>query len=159
MERRKSRQSTYAPTTVDIDYAGDTAKFEHIFKHRDYYQGCPNPGILNFGMKLRGYKCTTNYQAAEPWHYPAKKTFHPSTIYDHEKDKVNNTLKDFSENRFSDVSPIRNQNLPLTILNKNFGVYQNTFWGQELRSAKKISKIGKPPLPETVGSSERDIVV
>ena len=36
MERRKSRQSTRAPTTVDIDYAGNSARFEHIIKHREY---------------------------------------------------------------------------------------------------------------------------
>jgi hypothetical protein len=39
MERRKSRQSVHAPTVVDIDYAGDSAKFDHVFKHRDYFAG------------------------------------------------------------------------------------------------------------------------
>ncbi len=39
MERRKSRQSVHAPTVVDIDYAGDSAKFDHVFKHRDYFSG------------------------------------------------------------------------------------------------------------------------
>jgi hypothetical protein len=39
MERRKSRQSTYAPCTIDIDYAGDSAKFEHLIKNQDFQTG------------------------------------------------------------------------------------------------------------------------
>ncbi len=59
MIRRKSRQSTHAPTSVDIDYCGDSAKFDHIFKHRNNFSGVPNASILNYGMKLRNYKSTT----------------------------------------------------------------------------------------------------
>ena len=32
MERRKSRQSTFAPCTIDVDYVGDSAKYEHIIR-------------------------------------------------------------------------------------------------------------------------------
>jgi hypothetical protein len=63
MERRKSRQSVHAPTVVDIDYAGDSAKFEHVIKHRNYFTGHPNASIINFGMKLRNYKNITTFDA------------------------------------------------------------------------------------------------
>jgi hypothetical protein len=71
MERRKSRHSTRAPVNVDLDYAGDSAKFEHILRHHEYTQGVPNTSILNFGMRLRTYKAPVDEKASflapQPW--------------------------------------------------------------------------------------------
>ena len=64
MERRKSRQSTFAPCTVDVDYVGDSARYDHIIRERDYSSGGANRSKLNFGMKLRNYKNVTSFQAA-----------------------------------------------------------------------------------------------
>lgn len=159
MERRKSRQSNYAPTNVDIDYSGDSAKFEHVIRQHDYFQGQPNQSALNFSMKLRGYKNATTFLAKEPFIYPGKKSFHPNHgfVYHNETDKVNSTLKDFQFNKFRDQSPEKNQGLVLSMFDKGFGVYQNTFWSQNLgngcsktatnKSAiAKRAKGGKPPL-------------
>ncbi len=101
-------------------------------------------------MKLRNYKNVTSFQASQPWLYPAKRAFHPDYIFEHERDKANTSLKDYSS-QYNDQSPERNQNLTLSILEKNYGVYHTTFWKQELRSPTKNSKInrlGKPPLAE-----------
>ena len=52
-----------------------------------------------------------------------------------------------------DINFIESQNVytPLTVLDKHFGVYQNTFWTHNLRSGGKPprqSQGGKPPLHE-----------
>lgn len=140
MERRRSRQSNRAQTNVDIDYVGDSARYEHIFRFREFTRGVPNPSVLNFGTQLRRYKCQNNFTPQEPFLYPAKKTFHPAyDIYENEKDKVYNSLS--QQTRFADHSPQRNQNL--VVAGKDFGIYENTFWSQTLRQDKSPGK--KPP--------------
>lgn len=108
MQRRKSRQSTYAPCTIDIDYAGDSAKFEHMINNQDFFSGQPNKQLLNFGMKLRNYKNCTTFDAQQPFVYPPKKVFHPHYVYENERDKINTSLKEY-HTRFTDVSPEKNQ--------------------------------------------------
>ena len=128
MERRKSRQSTFAPTTVDLDYAGDSAKYDHLIRFRDYLQGQPNPQLLNFGMKLRAYKNITTFNAPQPWVYPPKKPFHPDYVYEQDREKVEQSLKNYKESKFNDVSPEKNQSLVISIQDKGVGIYANTFW-------------------------------
>lgn len=67
---------------MDLDYAGDAAKFDHLIRFRDFMQGQPNPQLLNFGMKLRAYKNVTTFNAPQPWMYPSKKIFHPDYVYE-----------------------------------------------------------------------------
>ena len=43
------------PCVVDVDYVGDSAKFEHLFTQRKD-QGQPNTQQLDFELKLRNYK-------------------------------------------------------------------------------------------------------
>ena len=43
-------------------------------------------------------------------------------------------MRDFST-QFKGISPERNKNIALAILDKNFGIYENTFWGQDLRDS------------------------
>ena len=72
MKRRKSRQSTNAPNTVDIEYAGDTGMFAHLMgKRGSLIAGdTPNTNQLNYEMKLRTYRNITDFQAQSPWEYP-----------------------------------------------------------------------------------------
>lgn len=142
----------HAPTVVDIDYAGDAAKFEHVFKHRNYFSGQPNASILNYGMKLRNYKNVTTFEAPQPFVYPAKRVFHPSYAYDAEREKIETMNKEYAT-PYNDRSPQKNLNTPLTVLDKHFGVYQNTFWTHNLRNGggaggagKTQGSAGKPPL-------------
>ena len=73
MARRKSRQSTHAPVNIDFDYCGDSGQFSHLIKKREGIVGNTTTDQLNFEMKLRGYKNTTEYSAEQPWAYPANK--------------------------------------------------------------------------------------
>ena len=109
---------------------------------------------MNFGMELRNYKNATSYDAPRPWQYPTKKVFHPKYIYEREQDRVNLSLKEYSTS-FNDVSPERNQSIALSILDKHFGIYQSSFWGQELRNGHlnkgtKSTKNAKAPLASLV---------
>jgi hypothetical protein len=76
LERRKSRQSTCAPGVIDFDYAGDSSQFHHLIIQRKDL-GFPDTTRLNFEMKLRCYKNTTDYNANQPWCFPSVKQFSP----------------------------------------------------------------------------------
>lgn len=52
MARRKSRQSNFAPCTIDFDYAGDSSAIHHLISMRKD-QGMPDKQQLNFEVKLR----------------------------------------------------------------------------------------------------------
>lgn len=147
---------------MDLDYAGDAAKFDHLVKFRDYLQGQPNTQLLNFGMKLRAYKNVTTFNAPQPWQYPAKKVFHPDYVYETEKEKVEYSLKNYKESKFNDVSPEKNQSLVISIHDKGCGVYQNTFWNQQLGNGgsktvsskfKSVLGGGRPPLAGVLDSA------
>ena len=70
LKRRKSRQSNFAPAVVDFDYAGDSAKFQHLVEKRPEV-GYPNKSMLNFEVNLRSYKNITDFNAGKPWLFPA----------------------------------------------------------------------------------------
>ena len=80
MKRRKSRQSTEAPNIVDIEYAGDTARFSHLMGKRGSLVACEKPTAsqINYEMTLRTYRNITDFNASQPWEFPTKKTFTPS---------------------------------------------------------------------------------
>ena len=42
LKRRKSRMSTFAPGVLEFDYAGDSAKYQHLIEKRE--EGRPNKG-------------------------------------------------------------------------------------------------------------------
>lgn len=76
LKRRKSRQSNFAPGSVDFNYAGDSAQFNHLIQKRmDHGQATQSQ--LNFEMNMRGYKNITDFQAVKPWQFPSVKTFSP----------------------------------------------------------------------------------
>lgn len=72
------------------------------------------------------------------------------------------SLKDYKETRFNDISPEKNQSLVISIHDKNTGIYQNTFWCQQLgnggsKTASNKSKSqlagGRPPLSGALESA------
>ena len=55
LKRRKSRQSTKMPGSVDFEYIGNDAGSMH------YLIGQSNQAQLNFNLNLRRYKPTSNF--------------------------------------------------------------------------------------------------
>ena len=76
MLRRKSRLSTFGPTTVDIDYRGDTGALNHMIQTRRT-SGSPSTSEVNFAMQLRGYRNISEFKASKPWNYPPHREFSP----------------------------------------------------------------------------------
>ena len=76
VQRRKSRQSVAAPTNLDIDFIGNSADYSHLIKAGKYTKD-----ELTFGMNLRQYKNTTQFNAADPWRLPGPKAFSPTNQY------------------------------------------------------------------------------
>ena len=72
MQRRKSRQSVAAPTNLDIDFIGNSNDFSHLIKAGKYTKD-----ELSFGMNLRNYKNTTQFNATDAWKLPGPKQFSP----------------------------------------------------------------------------------
>ncbi len=72
LKRRKSRQSTKMPGSIDFEYIGNDAGSMH------YLIGKSNQAQLNFNLNLRRYKPTGNFKAEHPWHYPANRAFAPA---------------------------------------------------------------------------------
>jgi hypothetical protein len=56
MKRRRSRLSTFAPTTVDLDYAGNAGALTHIINQNINPGKVPTKADINFALNLRGYK-------------------------------------------------------------------------------------------------------
>jgi len=70
--RRKSRQSVAAPTNMDVDFIGNSNNFHHLIKAGKYTKD-----ELAFGMNLRSYKNTTQFNAQDAWRLPGPKAFSP----------------------------------------------------------------------------------
>jgi hypothetical protein len=77
LKRRRSRQSNFAPCVLDFDYAGDSAKYQHLIEKRTDTMAYPNKSMLNFEMNLRAYKNITEYNASKPFSFPNVKQFSP----------------------------------------------------------------------------------
>ena len=77
LKRRRSRQSNLAPCVLDFDYAGDSAKYQHLIGKRADSQAYPNKSMLNFEMNLRSYKNITEFNAYKPFSFPSVKQFSP----------------------------------------------------------------------------------
>ncbi len=72
VQRRKSRQSVAAPTNLDIDFIGNSNDFTHLIKAGKYTKD-----ELSFGMNLRNYKNTTQFNATDAWNKTTLKQFNP----------------------------------------------------------------------------------
>ena len=76
LKRRRSRQSNDMFCNVDFDYAGDSARFQHLVSRRKDL-GLPNKQQLDFECRLRQYKNINGFYASKPWMYPNVKEFSP----------------------------------------------------------------------------------
>jgi len=88
LKRRKSRQSTFAPGVIDFDYAGNSADYQHLINKRSD-MGFPNKTQLNFEMKLRNYKNSSEFYAGRHWCFPSVKVFSPKKQWAQRKGDVN----------------------------------------------------------------------
>ena len=109
LKRRRSRASILAPTVLDFDYAGDSAKFQHLIDKRPDGLGQPNKVQLNFEMNLRNYKNTTEFNAARPFLFPGVKTFSPRRQWA-ERKKDNEQLNAEFKRKFNDKFAEKNAN-------------------------------------------------
>mmetsp|Transcript_15944 Transcript_15944/g.21631 ORF Transcript_15944/g.21631 Transcript_15944/m.21631 type:complete len:266 (-) Transcript_15944:416-1213(-) len=58
IQRRRSRQSVAAPTNLDVDFIGNSNEHHHLIKAGKFTKD-----ELSFGMNLRSYKNTTQFNA------------------------------------------------------------------------------------------------
>ena len=58
VQRRRSRQSVAAPTNLDVDFIGNSNNHHHLIRAGKYTKD-----ELTFGMNLRSYKNTTQFNA------------------------------------------------------------------------------------------------
>ena len=86
-----------AHVSVDIDYKGDSAQFQHLIKNnkgiKDLVQ--PNQANIQFSMKLRSYKNTSDFQAQKAFQVPGLKKFDAKTNMKMIKSDVMRGHKDF----------------------------------------------------------------
>ena len=102
MSRRKSRQSTLAPTNIDVEYSGDSSKFHHLLHKRVGQTGSPNRSQINFEVNLRSYKKGTNFVAERPFMVPGPKRFENSEIYKNEQEFLNTSIS-FFKDKYNDT--------------------------------------------------------
>jgi hypothetical protein len=81
---------------IDIDYAGDSSKFQHLIDKREEV-GFPNKSMLNFEMNLRNYKNVTDYNAYKPFLFPAIRDFSPKKQWAEKKKDVQMLNPDFKK--------------------------------------------------------------
>ena len=91
--------STFAPGVLDFDYAGDSAKYQHLIEKRA--DGRPDKGQLNFEMNLRAYKNTTEFKAFRPFLFPSTKAFSPRSQW-HERTSDVKLLNEEYKRKFND---------------------------------------------------------
>ena len=109
LKRRRSRASILAPNVLDFEYAGDSAKFQHLIDKRPDGLGYPDKGQLNFEMNLRNYKNTTEFNAARPFLFPAVRQFSPRRQWA-ERKKDTSLLNAEFKRKFNDKFAEKNAN-------------------------------------------------
>lgn len=127
LKRRKSRQSTQMPCSVDFEYKGNSATLEH------YLRGKHNKTQLDFEFNLRGYLGHGNeVQQERPWACPAKKCFTPKEVLRECVETAAGTH--YSKlNKFVDQFDEFNQNSIAHTLEKSTSVFRNAEWYTTLR--------------------------
>ncbi len=63
-------------TNLDIDFIGNSNDFTHLIKAGKYTKD-----ELSFGMNLRNYKNTTQFNATDAWRNAGMKQFSPTNQY------------------------------------------------------------------------------
>lgn len=142
VQRRKSRQSVCAPTNVDIDFVGNSNNFSHLIKG-----GKLTKDELTFGMNLRSYKNSTQFNAQEPWRLPGPKEFSPMSQYNETRTFLTSKNGEF-KGKFKDKLAERNAGEIMHMVRRN-DVYSNVGWMCNLRGdrealARKSAKSANP---------------
>lgn len=124
LKRRKSRQSTRMPTTVDFDYlGGDAGQMSHLI-------GKSDRGQLNFDLNLRRYKQTTECRHEAPFQYPSVKSFAPAVALKECVELATGTNHNFAKKSFVDKFDEKNANAILHLLEPHgtTGKYEQHAW-------------------------------
>jgi hypothetical protein len=138
LKRRKSRQSVYAPTNLDFDYAGNSSHFQHLIDKRPEGQGFPNKTQLNFEFNLRNYKNTTEFLAGKPFLFPSVRQFSPRHQWEATKRDQNLINAEFRK-KFNDTFAQKNANDLRHQFDKN-GLNSTAQWQCALRGLKRLPK-------------------
>ncbi len=110
-----------APTNLDIDFIGNSAEYSHLITAGKYTKD-----ELTFGMNLRQYKNTTQFNAADPWRLPGPKAFSPSNQYVETNSFLQSTNKGFAA-KFKDKHAEKNAGA-IMHMGRNNDVYENVGW-------------------------------
>ena len=86
---------------------------------------------LTFGMNLRSYKNTTQFNASQPWSTIGTKNFVPKNQYESHNTFLEGTNKPFAA-KFQDKKAERNAGEIMHMVRRN-DVYENIGWMTSLR--------------------------
>lgn len=122
-----------APTNLDIDFIGNSNNYHHLIKAGKYTKD-----ELTFGMNLRQYKNTTQFNATDAWRNSEPKAFSPRNQYNETNSFLAETNKMFS-NKFKDKHAEKNAGEIMHMVRRN-DVYENIGWMAGLRGDRQARK-------------------
>ena len=122
---------------LDFEYAGDSAKYQHLIEKRtDYNLGFPNKSMLNFEMNLRTYKTVTEFNTYKTLSFPTMKQFSPRKQW-HVAKKDNSSLNPEFKKKFNDMFAEPNANELLHQFDRH-GINASSQWQCSLRGLKRL---------------------
>ena len=122
-----------APTNLDVDFIGNSNDYHHLIKAGKFTKD-----ELTFGMNLRQYKNTTQFNATDAWRYPGPKNFTPSNQYMETNSFMKDTNQAFA-NKFKDKHAEKNAGEIMHMVRRN-DVYENIGWMANLRGDRASRK-------------------
>ena len=121
-----------APTNTDIDFIGNSSEYNHLIRGGSKL----TKDEISFGMNLRQYKNTTQFNANEPWHSTTNKAFSPRNQYDKTNAFLSQTNKAF-EGKFKDKHHEKNVGEIMHMVRRN-DMYENIGWMTSLRNDRGV---------------------
>ena len=118
---------------MDVDFIGNSNNFQHLIKAGKYTKD-----ELAFGMNLRSYKNTTQFNAQDAWRLPGPKAFSPKNQYKGTNSFLEETNKGFSL-KFKDKHAEKNAGEIMHMVRSN-DVYENIGWMTNLRGDRAARK-------------------
>ena len=122
---------------MDVDFIGNSNDFHHLIKAGKYTKD-----ELAFGMNLRSYKNTTQYNANDAWRLPGPQAFSPRNQYEKTNAFLSETNKGFS-GKFKDKHAEKNAGEIMHMVRSN-DVYENIGWMTNLRGDRAQRKPNAP---------------
>lgn len=126
---------------MDVDFVGNSSNFHHLITAGKFTKD-----ELSFGMNLRSYKNTTQFNAQDAWRLPGPKCFSPRDQYSQTKTALDETNKAFSS-KFKDKHAEKNAGEIMHMVRSN-DVYENIGWMTNLRgdrASRKPTSVAKSP--------------